>query len=134
MPAMIRWPEAISPNQVTDQLVAMPDIYRTFMEIGGAPLPEHTIDGYDLMPFLTGETDTSPRNEYAYFWFGGLEAMRVGEWKLRLMEAEPELFNMQDDPGERFNRATHHPEIVMEIRKRMEELAKEVGSKLPDSQ
>lgn len=133
VPAIIRWPAQIESNQVTDQLVGMPDIYRTMMEIGGAELPNHPIDGYDLRPFLMGETETSPRNEYAYFRHGVLEAMRIGEWKLRLMEVEPELFNLQDDPGERFNRAEDHPEIVQEIRERMENLAIEVGADLPES-
>lgn len=131
VPAMIRWPGQISPGQVTEQLVGMPDIYRTMMEIGGAELPGHTIDGYDLMPFLTGETDISPRNEYGYFRSGVLQAMRIGEWKLRLMEEDPQLFNLQDDPGERFNRAEDHPEIVDDIREKMIQLADEVGSELP---
>ena len=131
VPAMIRWPAEIESNQVTDQLVGMPDIYRTFMEIGGAELPEHAIDGYDLTPFLKGETGTSPRNEYAYIRNGILQAMRAGEWKLRLVEEEPELFNLQDDPGERFNRAEDHPEIVQEIRQQMEKLGGDIGADLP---
>lgn len=131
VPAMIRWPAQIESNQVTDQLVGMPDIYRTMMEIGGAELPEHSIDGYDLTSFLKGDTETSPRNEYAYFRYGVLEAMRVGAWKLRLWEEEPELFNMKDDPGERFNRAEDHPDIVEEIREQMIRLAEETGTELP---
>ncbi|MDX1642218.1 MAG: hypothetical protein R3220_11000, partial [Balneolaceae bacterium] len=131
VPAIIRWPAAISSNQVTDQLIAIPDIYRTMLEIGGGDLPDHTLDGYNLLPFLTGEVQTSPRNEYAYFRYGVLEALRLGKWKLRLMEEEAELFNLQDDPGERFNRADDHPEIVQEIRNRMEEIASEVEVVLP---
>ncbi|WP_234573596.1 sulfatase family protein [Rhodohalobacter sp. 614A] len=134
VPAMIRWPAVISPNQVSDQLVAMPDIYRTMLEAGGGSLPDHTVDGFNLIPFLTGEVQTSPRKEYAYIRYGVLEAMRVGDWKLRMMEENPELFNMQDDPGERFNRAEDHPEIVREIRLKMEEFAGEVGAELPEPQ
>jgi arylsulfatase A-like enzyme len=132
VPAMIRWPEKISSGQVTDQLVGMPDIYRTFLQIAEADLPDHTLDGYDLTPFLTGETDQSPRNEYGYFRNGILQAMRIGEWKLRLMEEEPQLFNMQDDPGERFNRAEDHPDIVESIQTRMQSLAAETGAELPE--
>lgn len=132
VPAMIRWPAQIESQKVTDQLVAMPDIYRTLLTIAGARLPDHEMDGYDLTPFLTGEEERSPRNEYAYFRNNILEAMRIGDWKLRLMEEEPELFNLQDDPGERFNRAEDHPDILREIRQKMEELADEVGSELPE--
>ncbi len=134
VPAMIRWPAKISSGQVSDQFVAMPDIYHTFIRIAGAKLPDHPIDGYDLTPFLTGETESSPRNEFAYIRNNILQALRVGEWKLRLMEEEPQLFNMQDDPGERFNRAEDHPEIVQEIRERMEELTVEIEAELPSSQ
>lgn len=132
VPAVIRWPGQIFPGQVTDQLVGMPDIYRTFLQIAEVDLPDHTLDGYDLTPFLTGETDQSPRNEYGYFRNGVLQAMRVGEWKLRLMEEEPQLFNMQDDPGERFNRADDHPEIVEKIQTEMQNLAAETGAELPE--
>ena len=47
------------------------------------------------------------------------------------MEEEPELFNLQDDPGERFNRAADYPSIVKDIQDRMAELVEELGSKLP---
>src|SRR5699024_8061327 len=64
VPAMIRWPDQISSEQVTDQLVAMPDIYRTLLEAGGGELPDHKLDGYNIMSFLSGETEASPREEY----------------------------------------------------------------------
>ncbi len=122
-----RLPAGIPAGQVTDQLVGMPDIYRILLEAGGGQLPEHTLDGYDVMPFFTGETDTAPRREYAYFQGGQLEALRVGKWKLRVVREKPELFNLQGDPGEQFNRAEDKPEIVERLRARMEEVAKETG-------
>lgn len=127
VPGIIRWPAQIPSGQVTDQLVGMPDIYRTLLTAGEGELPDHTLDGYDIMPFLTGATDTSPREEYAYFAFGKLEAMRVGEWKLRVTSGRPELFNLQADPGEQFNRAEDKPDVVKDIRTRMEETAEEAG-------
>jgi arylsulfatase A len=128
VPAMIRWPGHVPPNQVSDALVAMPDIYRTFLEVGRATLPDHPLDGYDLVPFLTGRTRASPRNEYFYFFHGELEAMRQGAWKLRIAGGQPELFNLQLDPGERYNRADEKPEIVDQLERRMRQFADEVGS------
>lgn len=130
VPAMVRWPGRIQPNQVSDSLVAMPDIYRTVLEVGGAKLPDHTLDGHDLMPFLTGRTKASPRNEYFYFLHGELEAMRQAEWKLRVAGGQPELFNLQLDPGERYNRADDEPEIVTRLERRMRQFADEVGSQI----
>ena len=132
VPAMIRWPSHIPSVQVTSELVGMPDIYRTIMEVAGAELPDHTLDGYDIMPFLTGEAESSPRNEYAYFR-NGLEALRVGDWKLRLASGEPELFNLQLDPSERYNRANEKHEIVARIYQQMLELAEEVGVSVSES-
>src|SRR5699024_2273431 len=72
VPAMIRWPDHISPNQVTDQLVGMPDIYRTLLEAGGGELPDHRLYGDNIMHFLAVETETSTREEYAYLRNGRL--------------------------------------------------------------
>lgn len=127
VPGMIRWPAQIPSDQVTDQLVGMPDIYRTLLEAGDGEVPDHTLDGYNIMPFLTGSTDSAPREEYAYFRHGQLEALRVGKWKLRVVLDEPQLFNLQSDPGEQFNRAEDKPEVVEDIRDRMEEVASDTG-------
>jgi arylsulfatase A-like enzyme len=132
VPAIIRWPGKITSGLVTHELVGMPDIYRTFMALGDAELPNHTLDGYDLTPFLMGEDKESPRNEYAYFR-GELEAMRIGDWKLRLASGEPELFNLNLDPSELYNRVNEDHEIAVQIYQNMLELAEEVGVNVSES-
>lgn len=129
VPAMIRWPGRIARDQDSEELAAMPDIYRTLITAAGGKLPEHPIDGYDLMPWLRGEEEHSPRTEYYYF-LGHLEALRDGDWKLRTASGEPELFNMRVDPFERFNRASDEPSIVAEMKEKMERFAKEVGTRV----
>lgn len=42
-----------------------------------------------------------------------LQAMRKGEWKLREVDGKTQLFNLQEDPGERFNRASEKPESML---------------------
>jgi arylsulfatase A-like enzyme len=125
VPAIFRWPARIAPAQTSAELVGMPDVYRTLIVAAGADLPDHLLDGHDLTQFLTGETDRSPRNEYFYF-LRRLEAVRVGDWKLRAVDAEVELFNLRLDPGERINRATDEPDIVAALGRRMEEIAQDV--------
>ena len=129
VPAIVRWPGHAQENVDTDELVGMPDIYRTLLEVGGAELPDHPLDGHDLVPFLTGEVEESPRETYYYFR-SGLQAMREGEWKLRLASGEPQLFNLQVDPGERFNRAEEKEEVVHRLRRQMEAFAEEVGAEV----
>lgn len=133
VPAMIRWPGEIPAGEVTDELVGMPDIYRTLMEVAGADLPDHPLDGYDLMPFLSGDSEVSPREEYPYFLRGELQAYREGPWKLRLVDLEPELFNLQSNSGERWNRAGENLEIIDRLRKKMEQLAEEMGAEMPQT-
>ena len=131
VPAMIRWPGRVEAGVDTDQMAASPDIYRTLVEAAGAELPDHPVDGHNLMPFLTGETEESPRERYYYF-LGELEAMREGRWKLRVAGDTTQLFDLQNDPAERFNRASGHPERVERMRARMEAFADSVGTTLPE--
>ncbi len=77
------------------------------------------LDGYNVLPLLTGETDTSPRKEVFYFSDDGdLTALRYGDWKLIFMEQKTEetlriwmepfvalriplIINLRRDPYER---------------------------------
>jgi len=132
VPAMIRWPGHIDAGVDTDQLVASPDIYRTLLQAAGAEAPDHPLDGHDVMPFLAGEADESPRERYYYFLNGTLEAMREGRWKLRLAGDTTQLFHVQNDPAERFNRAAEHPGRVRRMRARMAKFAAEADADLPE--
>ena len=129
VPAIIRWPGEVEPGQVKPDLVGMPDIYRTMLGVGGAKLSDLKLDGYDLIAFLSGTADASPRSEYYYFK-SGLEAVRSGDWKLRTTSGESELFNLVTDPSERLNRATELPEKVSELRSLMEKVAEETGTRI----
>jgi len=129
VPAMFRWPGTIEPGRVSAELVGMPDIYRTLITAAGGKLPEHAIDGENLIPFLSGKAEHSPRKEYFYFK-KGLEAVRSENWKLRMTSGKPELFDMITDPFERVDRAEREPERVAELLARMKKMAAEIGTKV----
>jgi arylsulfatase len=75
------------------------------------------LDGFDLMPFLKGETKQNPRLGFPY-WSdeGDLMALRYGNWKAHSIEQRaegveawqepfvqlrlPKLFNLRSDPFE----------------------------------
>jgi arylsulfatase A-like enzyme len=77
------------------------------------------IDGYNLLPYLTGEADRSPRQAFVYFSDDGdVLGIRFDNWKVVFMEQRslgtleiwaepfvplrvPKLFNLRTDPFER---------------------------------
>jgi arylsulfatase len=77
------------------------------------------IDGYNLLPYLTGQEAKSPRQLFVYFDDdGNLVAMRYDNWKVVFMEQRaagtlriwaepftplrlPKLYNLRTDPYER---------------------------------
>ena len=92
----------------------------------GAKLPGHPVDGYDLRPFLSGAAKKSPRREFFYYHRGEFKGVRADAWKLRRGdEGETELFNLELDPSERYNRAKEKPEIVARLATRLQEMSNE---------
>jgi arylsulfatase A-like enzyme len=57
------------------------------------------LDGYDLLPYLRGETDDSPRKEFLYWTDDGdLAALRYEQWKLVFMEQRAHSFEVWQEP------------------------------------
>ena len=133
MPEMIRGQEAPG-GVVSNEIVGHHDWLPTFLAAAGAPdiveqlKTGHTIgdttykvhiDGYNLLPYLTGEADRSPRPGFVYFSDDGdVLALRFDNWKVVFMEQRaqgtlqiwaepfvalrvPKLFNLRTDPFER---------------------------------
>jgi arylsulfatase len=73
------------------------------------------LDGYNLLPWFKGESETSPRQEIMYFdQTGNLNAVRYDNWKIhfaivegniasavRVKPAWPKIINLRADPFER---------------------------------
>lgn len=121
VPFVMSWPGRISEGQVRDEPVITLDVLPTFLSAAGLPLPETVdLDGADLMPLLTGESTPSPHD--TLFWkmqWGA--AVRAGDWKLvRTPTEEHWLFNLADDPGERQDIASDHPDLANTLRRSLE--------------
>jgi arylsulfatase A-like enzyme len=62
VPFMMRWPGRIAPGSVFAPPISHFDIFATASAAAGAPLPaDRTIDGVDVMPFVTGRTTQIPQ-------------------------------------------------------------------------
>ena len=84
VPCVMCWPGIVPAGRTTDELVSTLDIVPTVAQLLGVELPKHKIDGVDVLPFLTGQTETSPRQSFYYYAGDELQAVRRGPWKLHL--------------------------------------------------
>ncbi len=133
VPLLVRWPSRIEAGSVANGIVQHHDWLPTFLAMAGAPdvveklkdgyeacgrTYRNHIDGYNLLPYLTGEEKESPRNFYFYFSDDGdVLAMRFDNWKIVFMEQRaqgtmrvwqdpfvrlrmPKVFNLRTDPYE----------------------------------
>ncbi len=133
VPCFLRWPGKIKPGTVLNGIVSHQDMLPTFLAAAGESdireklLKGHKagdktfnvcLDGFNLIPYLTGETKKSPRENFFYVSDdGGVMALRVGDYKLAFELQEsystnvwadpfkklrlPHIFNLRRDPFER---------------------------------
>jgi arylsulfatase len=134
VPLLLRWPGKIPAGTISNEIVQHHDWLPTFLAAAGEPdiidklLKGHEaagktfkvhIDGYNLLPYLTGQEEKSPRQGFIYFDDDGdLVALRYDNWKIVFMEQRkagtlgiwaepfvtlrvPKLFNLRTDPFER---------------------------------
>ena len=144
VPFIARWPGKIAAGGVSDELLSTMDLLPTFASIASASLPDVTLDGLDATDFLTGRSESSPRDEYLYYSGCLLTGVRSGKWKLVLpREASPaglgwwgrmidvvselSLFDLDVDPGETTNLAANNPEVVASMMRRIERARRELG-------
>src|SRR4029453_1881379 len=102
IPELVRWPGRIPAGVVSNEIIQHHDWLPTFLAAAGEPdiveklKAGHTIGdrtskvhiaGYNLLPYLTGEVDKSPRPGFVYFSDDGdVLALRFDNWKVVFME------------------------------------------------
>ena len=132
VPFLARWPGRLPAGAVSAEPATLMDIYTTLLELTGAEVPkDRVVDGKNIWPLLEGRAG-SPHKELYYFQGEKIEAVREGKWKLRISRhlrtdlkeddpVTPELFDLEADPSERYNRAEEMPSLVTRLKKKMEE-------------
>jgi len=133
VPMCIRWPGVIQPGTIHNEAFSHYDLIPTFCAAAGEPdivakcLTGYTagaktfkvhLDGYNLMPFLSGSANETPRRDFLYWNDDGeLVAVRVQNWKVVFKSQDhtgigvwrqaftdlrvPLLYNLRADPFER---------------------------------
>jgi arylsulfatase A-like enzyme len=126
-PAIAWWPGRVAPGVVSQELSATMDLFVTGLTLAGVPVPtDRVIDGVDMAPILFGG---GPSRRDAHFFYRGAQlfARRQGWWKAPWktrsgygtdeVEAHepPALYHLGLDPGEQFDVAKDHPEVIAEL-------------------
>jgi arylsulfatase A len=129
VPAIFWWPGTIHSGATTG-IGSELDILQTFASLAGARAPsDRVLDGYDLSQTLRGKA-ASPRHTLFYYANSGsgvLSAVRRDAFKAFFVvpstgmvsgaPAPPQLYNLDQDPSEKFDLAETHPELIAELRK-----------------
>ena len=155
VPCIMYWEGHTRPGSICNKLASNIDLFPTFAEIAGAPLPVRKIDGVSILSLVEGRKNADPRTSFVYYYNkNDLEAVTDGEFKLvfphkyvtygaynpgndgqpgnlaNVTLTRPELYDLRRDPGERYNVIAQYPEKVIELNKIAEKYRKELGDDL----
>ena len=133
VPLVMKWPGVVEPGSVCNEIVSHHDWLPTLVHAAGEPdvvdklkqgyqadgkTYKVHIDGYDLVPYLSGEAEEHSRPGFFYFTDDGdLAGLRWHNWKFVFMQQEiqgtmylwmyplttlrtPKIFNLRTDPYE----------------------------------
>ena len=149
VPFIARWPGKIQPGSHSEQTICLTDLMATCAAIVGADLSNDAAeDSYDFLPVLLGTAGTKSLRQYTLHQTMSLAlAIRSGSWKYldhkgsggnnysrdgrwgmktyalpeRAPDAPGQLYRLDEDPGESTNLYFEHPEIVKELKAKLEE-------------
>ena len=123
VPAAVWWPgtldalsSAYNENNVYPHLLQYLDVYPTTMMMAGLEPSAADLDGRDAFASLLERTPVHPLEESTFISFNlDWAVARGGRWKLLFNEAgakkKVELYNIQNDPYEKFNISASQPEV-----------------------
>lgn len=155
VPCIVYWKGHTQAGTICNKLASNIDLFPTFAEISGAPLPQRKIDGVSILSLIEGKTDANPRTSFVYYYNkNDLEAVTDGEFKLvfphkyvtygayapgndgkpgKLVTVElraSELYDLRRDPGERYNVLHQYPERAAKLMKIADEMRSQLGDDL----
>ncbi|MCA9951140.1 MAG: arylsulfatase [Anaerolineales bacterium] len=139
VPTFVRWPDKFEAGKTLNGIVTHQEWLPTLLAAAGEPdIVEKLkkghqvghkqfhvhVDGYNILPYLTGEVDESPRTWFFYTNDDGqVVAIRIHDWKIVFMEQRakgmmvwaepfvslrvPKMFNLRRDPFERADESSN---------------------------
>jgi len=139
VPFIAKWDGHIQPASVCSAPVMNFDVFPTLLAIAGLDLPtDRIIDGKNLYPLWSNQTNDSPHDALFFYHFNQVEAIRTNKWKYIattnhyiwpiLLDRKglishdmaepwfgrqyPNLYDLEKDAGENYDLQHQHPELV----------------------
>jgi arylsulfatase A-like enzyme len=136
VPFFVRWPERVKRGLQVAALVSQIDLFASFASLTGAGLDESAApDSFDILPALLGESGKGREHLVEH---AGALSLIIGRWKYVAPgkgpkinadtktelgnDPEPQLYDLDRDPGERVNLAGRQPERVRAMAQRLEQI------------
>jgi arylsulfatase A-like enzyme len=148
VPFVARWPGKTRAGSTSKELICLTDVLATTAGVVGEKLPAGAgEDSFNLLPVLLGQKRKGPVREAVVHQSGdGTLGIRQGPWKLALAlgshgfsapkNVKPQkggpqgqLYNLDEDPGEKNNLWLKRPEIVKRLTKLLERYKSEGRSR-----
>lgn len=133
VPFIVRWPDVVKPNTVSDALVHQADVFATFAEILDVELsPEAGVDSFSFLELLKGGVEPTRTNAVSCS-INGLPSFRLGSWKWIPGKGSggwtkggdgttQQLYDLGKDLGETENLAATNPDRLKSMAEAMEKL------------
>jgi len=141
VPFLARFPGRIPRGRTCAGIGSVLDILPTLSRLCDVPLPKNPPDGIDIWPLIASQKPELERDALLYFDNVHLQCARWRQWKLHVARYNsavyspapaggrvnlplpaPELYDVVNDPDESYDVAPERPEVVAEIRSRIERL------------
>ncbi len=144
VPFLARWSGVIPAGHTCDEWASNLDLLPTIASICGADLSLKPLDGINISQLLIGGEKPDRRDPALYFsgMEGGfnLQCARQGRWKLRIAQytkdpyvlgtaagenlllSKPELYDLDEDPGESYDIASLHPDMVRQMIQQIDQM------------
>lgn len=122
VPFFARWTGTLEAGRKVDRMGAHLDVAPTLLDICGAKQPKQVaFDGVSLAPLMFGRTTESPDRTLYFQWHRGdvpepFRACAARSQRYKLINGQ-ELYDLENDPGEKNDIAERNPEIVEEMRR-----------------
>ncbi|MDF9798978.1 arylsulfatase A-like enzyme [Catalinimonas alkaloidigena] len=134
-PMIIRWPEKVEANSISESPGQIVDIMPTLIEVAGTSYPEGyqgrellPLEGVSLLPIFEGASLS--REKPMYWEYRGSRAIRDGNWKLVGERGRGwELYDLAKDRSEMNNVAEQFPKRVSDMVLTYDQWGERIGGK-----